>query len=109
MVESNSDKSEEFEKETSEEEEELEDERPVKRGRPAANATKLVATTAKQPGLPVAKAKKSSFGNEKTRFQVQCRPAIGKSFTIKWAASGGEENAVAKARQWLEEERAAGR
>ena len=76
------------------------------RKKPAAAAP---AKASQPAAAPAAKKKKSAYSNERTRSQVQCRPMVGKSFTYKYALHGGEAAALAKAREWLDGERAAGR
>ena len=77
----------------------------------AAAAEAPLAGPAKRPAASGLShhTKKSSYSNERSRQQVQCRPAVGKSFKYKWADHGGEEGAKAKAKAWLEQERLQGR
>ena len=46
-------------------------------------------------------AKKNSYSVERSRNQVQCRPAEGQSFRFTFADCGGEEKAIKKAKKWL--------
>ena len=44
---------------------------------------------------------KNSYSVERSRQQVQCRPAEGVSFRFRFADCGGEEKAIKKAQKWL--------
>ena len=72
---------------------------------PAGVFKKPAAAVAhKKPAAAAAAAaprKNSSYSVERSRAQVQCRPATGACFAFKFADHGGEAKAIKKAEKWL--------